>query len=86
MSNSSHKLKTCVFSLTVNIKNPNIDFNWDMIEEIESGERDDIPCGFFTDEEIIVIANYNPKSNDIEYDEPEVSRAIQAYNNGDMSR
>ena len=68
------------------IKNPNIDFNWDMIEEIESGERDDIPCGFFTDEEIIVIANYNPKSNDIEYDEPEVSRAIQAYNNGDMSR
>ncbi len=66
------------------IINPSIDFNWDVISEFEGGDDDFLPCGFFTEDEIIIIAHWFPNSNKILYNEHEINRAIDSYDNGDM--
>jgi len=67
------------------VKNPSIDFNWDMIDQFEGTEDDYLPMGFFTEDEIIVIAHWKPFTNTIEYDEDEVDRSVSAYKDGEMS-
>lgn len=57
-----------------------LDFNWDMIDSYdETGDNgnDYIPCGFFTDDEIIIVAHYLPERDFIDYDEDEIQRAIE---------
>lgn len=68
------------------VKKPALDFNWDKIDEFEGTEDDYLPMGFFTEDEIIVIAHWKPFTNTIEYDEGEVYRSIDAYENGEMEK
>jgi hypothetical protein len=67
------------------VENPSLDFNWDMINEFEGTEDDYLPMGFFTEDDIIVIAHWKPFTNTIEYDEDEVDRAVRSYEDGEMS-
>jgi hypothetical protein len=67
------------------VENPSLDFNWDIIDQFEGTEDDYLPMGFFTEDDIIVIAHWKPFTNTIEYDEYEVDRAVRAYKAGEMS-
>lgn len=60
------------------ISDPPLDFNWDEIDSYKGGE-DYISCGFFLDEEVIVIAHYMPETNKIVYFEDEMKRAADSY-------
>ena len=39
--------------------------------------NDYIPCGFITDDEIIIVAHYLPERDFIVYDEDEIQKAIE---------
>jgi hypothetical protein len=61
------------FTEKTGIKNPSIDFNWDMIDDV-----DHIYCGYFDDDgdDISLIACYYPKTNKIEYDDSNIDDLI----------
>ena len=68
------------FSDTYGIQDAPLDFNWDMIDTYDpTGDEgnDYIPCGFITDDEIIIVAHYLPERDFIVYDEDEIQKAIE---------
>lgn len=66
-----------------NIKNPDVDFNWEVLEEFDFEDNENyLPCGFFTDDEIVVIAHWKPKDDTIWYDLEEIERILELIDGG----